>query len=148
LYKLKGYPDSWIEKRMRGIAVRETLTDEWQKHGIKENKEFQILTAEIAKATFDLTPSQHKKVKGLKRENLRDHMTDLELIFSMLGEAATTEITQTEHPVGLPENRKVSRRGGGVAGTARKQLEKETGKKVVSKKNFLPNWQSKKKLNS
>jgi hypothetical protein len=146
LYKLKGYPDSWIEKRMRGIAVRETLTDEWQKHGIKENKEFQILTAEIAKATFDLTPSQHKKVKGIKRENLRDHMTDLELIFSMLGEAATTEITQTEHPVGLPDNRKVSRRGGGVAGTARRQLEKETGKKVVSKKNFLPNWQSKKKL--
>ena len=93
LYKLKGYPDSWIEKRMRGIEIRETLTDEWQKRGVKEQKEYEILTAEIAHAAFGLTPNQHKKLKGLKRENLRDHMNDLELLFSMLGEAATTEIT-------------------------------------------------------
>lgn len=138
LYKLKGYPDSWIEKRMRGIEIRETLTDEWTKHGVKEQKEFEILTAEIAKATFDVTPSQHKKLKGLKRENLRDHMTDLELIFSMLGEAATTEITKVENPIGLIENKKVSKRGGSVAGLARRQMEKETGKKIVSKEKFLP----------
>lgn len=138
LYKLKGYPDSWIEKRMRGIEIRETLTDEWTKHGIKEQKEFEIFTAEIAKATFDVTPSEHKKLKGLKRENLRDHMTDLELIFSMLGEAATTEITKVENPTGLIENKKVSKRGGGVAGLARKQMEKETGKKIVSREKFIP----------
>jgi hypothetical protein len=137
LYKLKGYPDSWIEKRMRGIEIRDTLTSEWQKHGVKEQKEYEILTAEIAEATFGVTPNQHKKLKGLKRENLRDHMTDLELIFSMLGEAATTEITKTEHPIGLDENKKTAKRGGGVAGIARHQMEKETGKKIVSKDNFL-----------
>ncbi|MFA6427563.1 MAG: Bro-N domain-containing protein [Candidatus Magasanikbacteria bacterium] len=137
LYKLKGYPDSWIEKRMRGIAIREELTDEWQKHGVREKKEFEILTAEIAEATFGIRPHAHKKLKGLKRENLRDHMSDLELIFSMLGEAATTEITKTEHPQGFPENKKVSRRGGNVAGLARKKMEEETGKRVVSRNNFL-----------
>jgi len=137
LYKLKGYPAGWIEKRMRGIEIRETLTDEWQKHGIKERREYEILTAEIAKASFGLTPIEHKKVKGLKRENLRDHMSDLELIFSMLGESATTEITQVEDPSGLAENKKVAKRGGGIAGLARKKLEQETGKKIVTKKNFL-----------
>lgn len=146
LYKLKGYPDSWIEKRMRGIEIRETLTGEWQKHGVKEQKEYEILTAEIARATFGLTPNQHKKVKGLKRENLRDHMNDLELIFSMLGEAATTEITKTEHPAGFVENKKVAKRGGGVAGLARNKMEIETGKKVVSKENYLPVIKGKKKL--
>jgi uncharacterized protein YndB with AHSA1/START domain len=137
LYKLKGYPDSWIEKRMRGIEMRETLTDEWKKHEVKENREFEILTAEIASATFGLTPSKHKKVKGLKRENLRDHMNDLELIFSMLGEAATTEIVRHEHPLGFVQNKKIAQRGGGVAGLARKKMELETGKKVVSKDNYL-----------
>ncbi len=146
LYKLKGYPDSWIEKRMRGIEVRETLTDEWQKHGVKEQKEFEILTAEIAQATFGVTLSQHKKIKGLKRENLRDHMNDVELIFSMLGEAATTEITKVENPAGFVANKKVAKRGGRVAGVARSQMEKETGKKVVSKDNFLPIIKGKKKL--
>ncbi|MEK7624769.1 MAG: Bro-N domain-containing protein [Patescibacteria group bacterium] len=146
LYKLKGYPDSWIEKRMRGIEIRETLTDEWQKHGVKEQKEYEILTAEIARASFGVTPSQHKKLKGLKRENLRDHMNDLELIFSMLGEAATTEITKTEHPDGFVENKKVARRGGGVAGVARLKMEKETGKKIVSKGNYLSIAKSKKEL--
>ncbi len=138
LYKLKGYPDSWIEKRMRGIEIRETLTDEWKKHNVNGQKEYEILTAEIAKATFGLTPSTHKKLKGLKRENLRDHMNDLELIFSMLGEAATTEITKTEHPIGFVENKKVAKRGGNVSGIARKKMEIETGKKVVSKLNYLP----------
>ena len=138
IYKLKGYPDNWIEKRMRGIEIRETLTDEWQKHGVKEKKEFEILTAEIADATFGLKPNKHKKMKGLKRENLRDHMNDLELIFSMLGEAATTEITKTEHPQGFENNKKVAKRGGGVAGLARKKMEIETGKKVVTKDNYLP----------
>lgn len=146
IYKLKGYPDSWIEKRMRGIEIRETLTDEWQKHGVKEQKEYEILTAEIASATFGITPSQHKKLKGLKRENLRDHMNDLELIFSMLGEAATTEITKVENPTGFVENKKAAKRGGNVAGVARNQMEKETGKNIISKKNYLPIVKGKKKL--
>lgn len=144
LYKLKGYSDDWIEKRMRGIAIREELTDEWKKHGVERDKEYEILTAEISKAAFGLTPSQYKKLKGLKRQNLRDHMTDLELIFSMLGEAATTQITKVEHPSGFGENREVSRRGGNVAGVARKKLEQETGKKVVSRGNYLQNPQNKK----
>ena len=137
LYKAKGYPEGWIEKRMRGIEVRETLTDEWQKRGVKEGKEYSILTAEIAKATFGMTPSQHKKYKGLKRENLRDHMADLELIFSMLGEAATTEIAKNRDAQGFPQNKKVAQQGGEVAGKARKDVEQKSGKKVVSKENFL-----------
>lgn len=137
LYKAKGYPDGWIEKRMRGIEVRETLTDEWQKRGVKEGREYSILTAEIAKATFGMTPGQHKKYKNLKRENLRDHMTNLELIFSMLGEAATTEIAQNRDAQGFPQNKKAAQQGGEVAGKARKDVEQKSGKKVVSKENFL-----------
>ncbi len=143
LYKAKGYSDDWIEKRMRGIAIREELTDEWKKHGVKESKEYEILTAEISKAAFGLTPSQYKELKGLKRENLRDHMTDLELIFSMLGEASTTQITKIEHPEGFEENKNVSRRGGNVAGIARKKLEQETKQKVISKDNYLQKPQGK-----
>lgn len=138
LYKAKGYSEDWIERRMRSIEIREQLTDEWQKHGVELSKEYEILTAEISRATFGITPSKHKKIKGLKRENLRDHMSNLELLFSSLGEAATTEITQVEHPKGFEENKHVSRRGGKIAGDARSNLEKETGKKVVSKTNFLP----------
>ncbi len=137
LYKAKGYSDGWIEKRMRGIEVRETLTDEWQKRGVKEGKEYSILTAEIAKATFGMTPSQHAKYKSLKRENLRDHMTDLELIFSMLGEAATTEIARNRDTQGFIQNKKAAQQGGEVAGKARKDVEEKSGKKVVSKENFL-----------
>ena len=137
LYKAKGYSDDWIEKRMRGIAIREELTDQWKKHGVQENREYEILTAEISKATFGLTPSNYKKLKGLKHENLRDHMTDLELIFSMLGEASTTQITKVEHPEGFVANKAVAVRGGGVAGIARKKLEQETGQKVVSKVNYV-----------
>ncbi|MDO8444741.1 MAG: Bro-N domain-containing protein [Deltaproteobacteria bacterium] len=146
LYKAKGYSDDWIEKRMRGIAIREELTDEWKKREVKEKKEYEILTAEIAKAAFGVTPSQHKNLKGLKRENLRDHMTDLELIFSMLGEAATTEITRVDDVKGFHENKKAARKGGEVAGKARKDLEKKTGRRVVSRENYLITPQSQKKL--
>jgi DNA-damage-inducible protein D len=138
LYKLKGYPDDWIEKRMRSIAIREELTEEWKNRGVKEQKEYAILTAEISKATFGLTPFQYKKVKGLKSQNLRDHMTDLELIFSMLGEASTTEIVKTQNPKGFIQNHKAAKQGGAVAGNARRELESRTGKKVVSKDNYLP----------
>jgi DNA-damage-inducible protein D len=144
LYKAKGYSDDWIEKRMRGTAIREELTDEWKDHGVKEDKEYEILTAEISKAAFGLTPSQYKKLKGLKRENLRDHMTDLELIFSMLGEASTTQITRVEHPDGFYENKSVAKRGGNVAGVARKKLEQETHHKVISRENYLQKPQSRK----
>ncbi|MBW7870810.1 MAG: phage antirepressor protein [Flavobacteriia bacterium] len=138
LYKLKGYSDDWIEKRMRSIAIREELTDEWKSHGVKEQVEYAILTAEISKATFGLTPSEYKKVKGLKSQNLRDHMNDLELIFSMLGEASTTAIVKTQNPKGFQENKKAAKQGGAVAGNARKELESKTGQKVVSNQNYLP----------
>jgi hypothetical protein len=138
IYKAKGYPDDWIEKRMRSIAIREELTDEWKNRGVEEQKDYAILTAEISKAAFGITPSEYKKLKGLKRQNLRDHMNDLELIFSMLGEAATTEITRNRDTQGFNENKQAAIEGGSVAGTARKDLEKKSGKKVVSKENYLP----------
>jgi len=137
IYKAKGYPDSWIDKRMRGIAVRQTLTDEWQKRGIREKLEYEILTAEISEATFGMKPSEYKKFKNLRRQNLRDHMDDLELIFSMLGEASTVEIAKVKNLQGFPENKVAARKGGKVAGDARRKLEKETGKKVSTRKNFL-----------
>ena len=137
LYKLKGYPDDWIEKRMRSIAIREELTDEWKNHGVKEKVEYAILTAEISKATFGLTPSEYKQVKGLKSQNLRDHFNDLELIFSMLGEASTTAIVRTQNPEGYLQNKKAARQGGKIAGDARKALELKTGENVVSEENFL-----------
>jgi hypothetical protein len=146
LYKAKGYSDDWIEKRMRGIAIREELTDEWKKRDVKAKREYEILTAEIAKAAFGITPGKHKQVKGLKRENLRDHMTDLELIFSMLGEAATTEITRVDNAKGFYESKHSARRGGEVAGKARKDLERKTGKKVVSSENYLIEPENKKRL--
>ena len=137
LYKLKGYSEDWIEKRMRGIAIREELTDEWQKRGAKEERDYEILTAEISKATFGLIPSQYKKLKGLKRQNLRDHMDDFELIFNMLGERATTEIHRTEDSKGVPKLKSDAKAGGDIAGGARKKLEKRLGRSIVSKKNFL-----------
>ncbi len=146
LYKLKGYSENWIEKRMRGIAIREELTDEWQKRGVKQQKEYEILTAEISKAAFGVTPSEYKKLKGLKRENLRDHMDDFELIFTMLGERVTTEISQQEKPDTFPKNKKVAKRGGDVAGVARKETEKEIGRSVVSKENYLQTPESQKRL--
>jgi DNA-damage-inducible protein D len=146
LYKAKGYSEDWIEKRMRGIAIREELTDEWNNRGVKEQTEYAILTAEISKAAFGLTPGEYKKLKGLDRENLRDHMTDLELIFSMLGEAATTEITRNRDAHGFVENKLAASEGGGIAGDARKALETKTKKKVVSKQNYLDQPQNKKLL--
>lgn len=137
LYKLKGYSDDWIEKRMRSIAIREELTEEWKNRGVKVQKEYAILTAEISKATFGITPSQYKKIKNLKSQNLRDHFTDLELIFSMLGEASTTAIVRTQNPKGFIQNKKAAKQGGDVAGKARKDLETKTGEKVVSSKNYL-----------
>ena len=146
LYKAKGYPDSWIEKRMRGIEIRETLTDEWKNREVKEKREYEILTAEIAKAAFGVTPGQHKSLKGLKLENLRDHMNDLELIFSMLGEAATTEITRVDDAKGFNESKQAARKGGEVAGKARKDLERKTGKRVVSHENYLTESENRKRL--
>ena len=146
LYKLKGYSEDWIEKRMRGIAIREELTDEWEKRGAKEKKDYEILTAEISKATFGITPSQYKKLKGLKRENLRDHMDDFELIFNMLGERSTTEIHRNENSVGIKKLKNDAQRGGKVAGNARKELESKTGKSVVTGENFLPPAKEKKTI--
>jgi len=146
IYKAKGYSDAWIEKRMRRIAIRDELTGEWEKRDVKQEREYAILTAEIAKAAFGITPGEHQQLKGLKRENLRDHMTDLELIFSMLGEAATTEITRVDDAQGFDESKAAARKGGEVAGTARKDLEKKTGKRVVSPENYLNEPESRKRL--
>jgi len=144
LYKAKGYSDDWIEKRMRGIQVREQLTNEWKNREVGEDREYAILTAEISKATFGMTPSQYKKFKSLKRENLRDHMTDLELIFSMLSEASTTEIARNRNTKGFTENKTAAQKGGRIAGEARQKLEKESGKKVSTRKNYLSEPQNKK----
>ncbi len=138
LYKAKGYPDSWIEKRMRGIVIREELTEEWQRRGAKQQRDYEILTSEISKATFGVTPKEYKNLKGLERENLRDHMDDFELIFTMLGERSTTEIHRNENSQGVPKLKKDANRGGKIAGGARKALEKELGHSVVTKTNFLP----------
>ena len=145
IYKAKGYSDDWIEKRMRAIAIRDELTDEWKKRGVREQREYAILTAEISEATFGLTPSQYTALKGLGRENLRDHMNDLELIFSMLGEAATTEIARNTDAQGFPENQQAAHAGGTVAGNARKELEAKSGRRVVSPENYLSLTQSEKK---
>jgi len=139
LYKLKGYPEDWIEKRMRGIAVRGELTGEWQKRGAQVEKDFEILTAEISQATFGLKPNEHKKLKGLKRENLRDHMNNLELVLTMLGETTTTELHRTNDSKGVPGLKDDARVGGQIAGSARKQIERKLGRSVVSKNNFLLN---------
>jgi len=148
LYKQKGYSDDWIEKRMRSIAIREELTDEWKTRGVREQKEYSILTSEISKATFGLTPTQYKKTKGLKNQNLRDHMNDLELIFSMLGEASTVAIVKTKNPKGFVQNKIVAKQGGSVAGSARKDLELKTGEKVISRINYLMEPEKNKRLNS
>jgi hypothetical protein len=140
LYEQKGYPKDWIDKRLRGIAIRQNLTDEWKKRGITEEREYAILTAEISRATFGMTPTEYKDFKGLtgKNQNLRDHMDDLELIFTMLGERVTTEISQKEEPETFTASKKIAKRGGKVAGVARKETEKELGRSVVSSQNYLP----------
>ena len=141
LYEQKGYPKDWIDKRLRGIAIRQNLTDEWKERGITEDRDYAILTAEISKATFGMTPSAYKAYKGLEspNQNLRDHMTDLELIFTMLGERVTTELSKQEKPDTMPKHKSVARRGGKVAGNARKETEKELGRSIISSENYLSN---------
>ena len=146
LYKLKGYSDDWIEKRMRGIAIREELTDEWQKRGAAEEKDYEILTAEISKAAFGVTPAEYKAIKGLKRENLRDHMDDFELIFNMLGERSTTEIHRQENSRGVPKLKADAHAGGRIAGDARKALEKRLKRPIVSSQNYLRQKEADKRL--
>ncbi|HJH31465.1 MAG TPA: phage antirepressor protein [Methanosarcinaceae archaeon] len=146
IYKQKGYSDEWIEKRVRGIAIRDELTDEWDKRGIETKREYSILTAEISKATFGLTPSEYKKFKGLKQQNLRDHMNDLELIFNMLGEASTTKIARNKDALGFDKNKDAAKEGGTVAGIARKELEQRSDEKVVTQENYLNEPETKKRL--
>jgi len=150
LYKAKGYSDEWIEKRVRGIAIRDELTNEWQKRGVKEQREYAILTAEISRATFGMTPAEYKAFKNLDKpaDNLRDHMNDLELIFSMLGEASTTEIARNKDAQGYTENRNAAVAGGAVAGRARRDLEKKSGKRIASKENYkqLPEAVARKRI--
>jgi len=138
IYLAKGYSEEWIALRMRGIATRETLTDEWNNRGIEKHSDYAILTAEISKAAFGMTPSEYKKLKSLDKsgENLRDHMTDLELIFSQLSEAATTEIARNADAQGFGENKNAAYRGGKIAGDARKDLEAQTGQPVSTKDNY------------
>ena len=146
LYRQKGYSDEWIEKRVRGIAVRDELTDEWKKRSVKEDREFAILTAEISKATFGMTPQEYQKFKGLKQENLRDHMNDLELIFTMLGERVTTEITRNKEAEGLDECKDAAKDGGKVAGNARKDAEKKIGKTIITNENYLEEPEKRKRI--
>jgi hypothetical protein len=138
LYKAKGYSDEWVEKRVRGIAIRDELTNEWKKRGVKEQREYSILTAEISRATFGMTPAEYKEFKSLDKpaDNLRDHMNDLELIFTMLGEASITEIARNKDARGYVENRDAAKKGGAVAGRARRDLEKKSGKRIASKENY------------
>jgi len=137
IYEQKGYSKSWIDKRVRGIAIRQNLTDEWKSRGVEKQTDFAILTAEISKATFGMNPLEYKKFKGLQKENLRDHMTDLELIFGMLGEASTTEIERVQNPENFDEHKLASVKGGNIAGNARRELEEETGEDVISDENYL-----------
>ncbi len=146
LYEQKGYSQNWIDKRLRGIAIRQSLTDEWKERGIHNESDYAILTAEISKATFGMTPSEYKEIKKLKRENLRDHMTDLELIFTMLGERVTTEISAKEKPPTFDKNKQVAVRGGNVAGQARKHTEQELGHTIISRANYLKSPESQKRL--
>ena len=150
IYQSKGYSPEWIEKRVRGIAIRDELTGEWQKRGVKEQREYAILTAEISKATFGMTPSEYRDLKelGQTNDNLRDHMSDLELIFTMLGEASTTEITRQHDAQGFGPNRSAARAGGKVAGNARRDLERKSGRKVATNQNYkqLPEAEVRKRI--
>ncbi|MEK6903585.1 MAG: hypothetical protein AABW64_03000 [Nanoarchaeota archaeon] len=141
----KGYSDEWIEKRIRGIAVRQELTDEWKERGVDENKEFAILTNEISKATFNKTVEEYKDFKGLKKENLRDHMGYMELIFTMLGEASTTKIVRSKNAQGFSENKDAAKNGGTIAGDARRNLEMESGESVATPDNYLKETEQRKR---
>ena len=134
-YLKKGYTEEWVHQRLLAIRIRNELTDEWQKRGVQKGREYAILTDEITRAWSGMSTRQYKNLKGLKKENLRDNMSDLELVLTMLAEASTTDIAKSEQPQGLGENQKVARRGGNVAGVARKALEAETGRTVVTSQN-------------
>ena len=136
-YFKKGYSKEWINQRLQSIQVRKELTDVWENHGIKKGVEYAILTDEITKAWSGMTTKGYKQLKGLKKENLRDNMTTLEIVLNMLAEATTTEITKTMNPIGLEENKVVAKRGGSIAGNARKEIEQETGKPVITSKNAV-----------
>ncbi len=147
IYQAKGYSQDWIDKRLRGIAIRQNLTDEWRERGIQEQKDFAILTAEISKATFGMIPSEYKEFKNLPKQskvNLRDHMNDLELIFTMLGERMTTELSQEEKPDSFIKSKDVAKRGGKVAGNARKDAEKELNRSIITSENYLSELEKKK----
>ncbi len=151
IYQAKGYPQDWIDKRLRGIAIRQNLTDEWRERGIDQQKDFAILTAEISKATFGMTPTEYKEYKNFPKQskaNLRDHMNDLEVIFTMLGERMTTELSQEEKPNTFDKSKDVAKRGGEVAGDAKKRAEKELGRPVTTRENYLPESKKKKELQS
>lgn len=136
-YLKKGYSREWINQRLQAIQVRKELTDTWQDHGVKVGKEYAILTNEISKAWSGMTTREYKNLKGLKKENLRDNMSTLEIVLNMLAEATTTELTKTKNPQGLDENKKVAKDGGSIAGNARKEIEKETGQPVITSKNAI-----------
>jgi DNA-damage-inducible protein D len=146
LYKAKGYTDEWIERRIKTIEIRKELTNEWKNRGVKEGQEYSILTSTIAKGTFGLSPSEHANLKGLEKENLRDHMTTLELLFTALGEELTRDETTKTDAQGFNESFDAAQRGGFLAGKARKAIESETGKTIVSKENFLPKAEGQKAL--
>ena len=148
IYKAKGYSDEWIERRLKSIEVRKELTDEWKGRGVKEGQEYAILTAEMAKATFGVSPSEHKKLKSLDKENLRDHMTNLELIFTMLGEDVTRRVAVTKDAIGFNENLDAAQKGGQAAGEARERVEAVSGEKVVSTDNFLAQIEAAEKKNA
>lgn len=146
LYEKKGYSKSWIDKRLRGIAVRQDLTDEWKNRGAKEEVDYAILTNEIMQGAFGMKVDKYKEFKNLKRENLRDHMTDLELILTMLGEATTTKLTKDRDSQEFPELKKDAKDGGGVAGRTRKDIELQSGKKVISDENYLDTPENQKRI--
>ena len=136
-YLKKGYSREWINQRLQAIQVRKELTDEWQNHGVKEGVEYAILTDEITKAWSGMSTRQYKNLKGLKKENLRDNMSTLELVLNMLAEATTTELSKTHEPQGLAENQSIARQGGKIAGNARKEIEENTGRPVITSKNAV-----------
>ena len=136
-YLKKGYSEEWIHQRLLAIRIRNELTDEWKKRGVQKGKEYAILTDEISRAWSGMTTGQYKRLKGLTKENLRDNMTDLELVLTMLAEASTTDISKTAKPQTFEENKQVAKRGGKVAGIARQALEAETGKPVITEKNVF-----------
>lgn len=134
-YRAKGYSEAWINQRLKSKEIRKDMTDEWDRSGVKQGIEYAILTNEVSNACFEIDTKEHKQLKGLKKGNLRDNMSNAELVINMLAELSTTEISKTENPKGFEESKDIAQRGGNIAGDARKNLEKQTGKKVVTSRN-------------